>query len=96
LRGLSKNQALEKLNEILSRWVDIAMQGEHHWVIPVVIICGGGNQVLPEVLLGFIANIKYPTSGQRASSFECVNVYVWLMVRTQKELKNVAIKCDFL
>jgi len=54
LHGLSKKQALEKLNENLPRWVDTAMKGENPWVIPIDIICGGGNQVLSEVVTAWI------------------------------------------
>ncbi|KAL7539744.1 hypothetical protein ACHAXR_009565 [Thalassiosira sp. AJA248-18] len=49
LHGYSRNEALVKLDESLSVWVDTAMKGEYPWVIPVDIICGGGSQILSEV-----------------------------------------------
>lgn len=46
LHGLPKDEAVEKLDESLSVWVDTAMRGEYPWVIPVDIVCGGGSQIL--------------------------------------------------
>ena len=46
LHGMSKESALQKLDEQLPKWVEIAMSGEHPFVIPVVIICGKGSQTL--------------------------------------------------
>ena len=54
LHGCSKDEALEMLQKGLHEWVDEAMKGEHPFVIPVNIICGGGNQILSEVVAQFI------------------------------------------
>ena len=54
LHGLSKKQTLKTLQENLPRWVDTAMKGEHPWVIPVNVICGGGSQELSEVVSTWI------------------------------------------
>ena len=48
LHGLTRDQALAKLDDRLPEWTDIAMQGCHPFVQPVVIVCGGGNQILSE------------------------------------------------
>jgi DNA-nicking Smr family endonuclease len=50
LHGLSKDEALSKLDSSLPQWTDIAMQGSYPFVIPVMIVCGGGNQVLSETV----------------------------------------------
>lgn len=54
LHGLTKEEALTQLNEKLPEWNTIAMRGQYPWVIPVVIICGGGNQILSEAVDGWI------------------------------------------
>ena len=46
LHGLPKDEAVEKLDESLSVWVDTAIRGEYPFVIPVDIVCGGGSQIL--------------------------------------------------
>ena len=56
LHGLSKDEALKKLDVSLPVWVANAMKGESPWVIPVDIICGGGSQVLSEVVKEWIRN----------------------------------------
>lgn len=56
LHGLSKKQALDALKANLPRWVDTAMKGDYPWVIPIDVICGGGNQALSEVVAAFIRN----------------------------------------
>ena len=43
LHGLTKEQALTKLDESLPGWVDIARKVH---MIQVRIICGGGNHIL--------------------------------------------------
>merc|ERR1711957_773172 len=50
LHGCSKEEALEKLGKSLPIWVDTAMKGSHPWVMGVDIICGGGNQILSDVV----------------------------------------------
>ena len=54
LHGLPSDQAIERLDEALIGWVDTAMKGEYPWVIPVDIICGGGNQILSETVKTWI------------------------------------------
>jgi DNA-nicking Smr family endonuclease len=54
LHGCSMDKALEMLHKGLHEWVEEAMKGEHPFVIPVNIICGGGNQILSEVVAQFI------------------------------------------
>ena len=56
LHGLSQYEALKKLDVSLPVWVANAMKGESPWVIPVDIICGGGGQVLSEVVKEWIRN----------------------------------------
>ena len=58
LHGLTKKGALSTLKENLPRWVDTAMKGEHPWVIPVNVICGGGSQELSEVVAAWIRREK--------------------------------------
>ena len=54
LHGLTKVDALARLDTSLPKWVDIAMKGEYPWVIPVNIICGGGKQILAEAVTSWI------------------------------------------
>ncbi|KAL7544425.1 hypothetical protein ACHAWF_013376 [Thalassiosira exigua] len=48
LHGLSRDEAVEKLNQSLTSWVDTAMKGGYPFVLPVDVICGGGNQILSD------------------------------------------------
>ena len=50
LHGMTKEEALLELDDKLPGWIDIAMRGSYPWVIPAVIICGGGNQILSEAV----------------------------------------------
>ena len=54
LHGLSKDEALYRLNTILPSWVKMAMEGNYPFVIPVDIICGGGTQILSEAVKNWI------------------------------------------
>ena len=54
LHGMSKDEALQTLHKNLPRWINLAMNGGDPWVIPVDIICGGGNQILREVVAAWI------------------------------------------
>lgn len=54
LHGCSQLEALEKLNESLPQWERYAMEGSYPFVAPVVIVCGGGNQVLSETVQQWI------------------------------------------
>jgi DNA-nicking Smr family endonuclease len=50
LHGLTAVEAESKLNESLPVWVKIAMHGSYPFVTRVNIICGGGAQILSEVV----------------------------------------------
>ena len=50
LHGLTEEEALALLDSTLPGWVDSAMEGSYPFVIPAVIICGGGNQILSEAV----------------------------------------------
>lgn len=46
LHGYTRDDAIAKLDESLSEWIDVAMKGCYPFVIQVVIVCGCGNQIL--------------------------------------------------
>ncbi|KAL7460242.1 hypothetical protein ACHAXS_000706 [Conticribra weissflogii] len=50
LHGLTRREALTKLDDALREWKAVALSGSHPWVISAVIVCGCGNQVLAEVV----------------------------------------------
>lgn len=50
LHGMTKEEAISKLDSSLPQWTDTAMKGSYPFVVPVKIICGGGSQVLSEVV----------------------------------------------
>eukprot|EP00581_Thalassiosira_minuscula_P009788 CAMPEP_0183709412 /NCGR_PEP_ID=MMETSP0737-20130205/5462_1 /TAXON_ID=385413 /ORGANISM="Thalassiosira miniscula, Strain CCMP1093" /LENGTH=533 /DNA_ID=CAMNT_0025937507 /DNA_START=209 /DNA_END=1810 /DNA_ORIENTATION=- len=50
LHGCTREEALIKLDESLKVWVDSAMEGSYPFVIPALIICGCGNQILSETV----------------------------------------------
>jgi len=54
LHGSSRDEALENLNSDLTLWMDTAMKGDYPWVVPVDIICGGGSQLLSDVVKDWI------------------------------------------
>jgi len=54
LHGCSKNEALEKLDNILPLWVDTVMRGSKPWVMRVDIICGRGTQILADAVKRWI------------------------------------------
>eukprot|EP00578_Thalassiosira_sp_NH16_P002003 CAMPEP_0181130940 /NCGR_PEP_ID=MMETSP1071-20121207/30142_1 /TAXON_ID=35127 /ORGANISM="Thalassiosira sp., Strain NH16" /LENGTH=584 /DNA_ID=CAMNT_0023217065 /DNA_START=111 /DNA_END=1861 /DNA_ORIENTATION=- len=54
LHGMTQDEALRTLDNILPTWVNEAMRGSYPWVIPAVVICGGGNQILSEAVEGWI------------------------------------------
>eukprot|EP00571_Detonula_confervacea_P015386 CAMPEP_0172303428 /NCGR_PEP_ID=MMETSP1058-20130122/4961_1 /TAXON_ID=83371 /ORGANISM="Detonula confervacea, Strain CCMP 353" /LENGTH=70 /DNA_ID=CAMNT_0013014235 /DNA_START=944 /DNA_END=1156 /DNA_ORIENTATION=+ len=54
LHGFSRYKALDMLRKGLREWVNEAMKGEYPFVVAVNIICGGGNQVLSELVAQFI------------------------------------------
>ena len=58
LHGMTKDEALENLNSNLPEWKNIAMKSEYPFIIPVKIVCGGGSQVLSEVVDNWIHQQK--------------------------------------
>ena len=50
LHGLTAEEAVYKLDKHLPDWIEIAMKGAYPFVIPVKIVCGGGSQILAEVV----------------------------------------------
>ena len=54
LHGLTRKEAVSKLDENLAKWVKTAMKGSYPFVIPVALVCGGGNQVLSEIVVEWI------------------------------------------
>jgi len=54
LHGLTAEEAVYKLDKHLPDWVDTAMKGTYPFVIPVKIVCGGGSQILAEVVENWI------------------------------------------
>eukprot|EP00569_Conticribra_weissflogii_P013268 CAMPEP_0171384088 /NCGR_PEP_ID=MMETSP0879-20121228/37904_1 /TAXON_ID=67004 /ORGANISM="Thalassiosira weissflogii, Strain CCMP1336" /LENGTH=337 /DNA_ID=CAMNT_0011896289 /DNA_START=883 /DNA_END=1896 /DNA_ORIENTATION=+ len=50
LHGLTKYEALKILDRSLEKWKDEAMIGSNPWVIPAVIVCSCGSQVLSETV----------------------------------------------
>jgi DNA-nicking Smr family endonuclease len=54
LHGMSKDEAEQALKKSLPTWIKLAMKGGDPWVIPVDIVCGGGNQILREVVAAWI------------------------------------------
>ncbi|KAL7547948.1 hypothetical protein ACHAWF_011217 [Thalassiosira exigua] len=56
LQGLKSHEAVARLNEHLTQWVDIAMRGEYPFVIPIALVCGGGNRVLSDTVENWIGS----------------------------------------
>ena len=54
LHGLSAEEAVYRLDENLPNWIETAMKGTYPFVIPVKIVCGGGSQILAEVVENWI------------------------------------------
>jgi len=54
LHGLTAEEAVYRLDDSLTDWIEIAMKGTYPFVIPVKIVCGGGNQILAEVVENWI------------------------------------------
>ncbi|KAL3791738.1 hypothetical protein HJC23_007505 [Cyclotella cryptica] len=54
LHGHTQLEALNKLNECLPQWEKYAMEGSYPFVALVIIICGGGNQILSETVSKWI------------------------------------------
>jgi DNA-nicking Smr family endonuclease len=58
LHGYTQLEALDKLNQCLPRWEKYAMEGSYPYVAPVLIICGGGNQIISETVSKWIKQNK--------------------------------------
>ena len=54
LHGLTAEEAVYRLDKHLPDWIEIAMKGSYPFVIPVKIVCGGGSQILAEVVENWI------------------------------------------
>jgi len=54
LHGLTAEEAVYRLDKHLPDWIETAMKGTYPFVIPVKIVCGGGSQVLAEVVENWI------------------------------------------
>ena len=54
LHGLTAEEAVYRLDKHLPSWIEIAMKGTYPFVIPVKIVCGGGSQILAEVVENWI------------------------------------------
>jgi len=54
LHGLTTEEAVDRLDKSLPNWIETAMKGTYPFVIPVKIVCGGGSQILAEVVENWI------------------------------------------
>mmetsp|Transcript_985 Transcript_985/g.2107 ORF Transcript_985/g.2107 Transcript_985/m.2107 type:complete len:644 (-) Transcript_985:238-2169(-) len=54
LHGRTREEALSDLNAKLPEWIDVAMRGSYPFITLVIIVCGGGNQILSEAVEGWI------------------------------------------
>jgi len=50
LHGMRQEQALDALDKNLPMWYNTAMSGSYPFVVPVEIVCGGGAQILSEIV----------------------------------------------
>ena len=50
LHGCTREEAVKRLDDSLPQWIEMAMEGTHPWVISVLIVCGGGNQILSQAV----------------------------------------------
>jgi len=66
LHGLTKKQALEKLDAKLPGWIDMAMGDSYPFVIQVTIICGGGNQTLAKAVENWIYEKKSVANARKS------------------------------
>ena len=58
LHGFTREEALFKLEESRKVWVDMAIQGSYPFVIPAMIVCGCGNQILSEMVQKWIRSTE--------------------------------------
>jgi len=68
LHGLTKYEALKTLDESLPRWHNMAMAGSYPFVIPLDIVCGGGSQVLSEVVETWIKSNDHVANAPKSKS----------------------------
>ena len=54
LHGCTQEEAVKRLNEWEGNTMDAAMKGEYPFVVPAVIVCGGGTQILSELVENWI------------------------------------------
>jgi hypothetical protein len=52
--GRTREEAIEKLNESLQKWVDSAMKGSFQFVITAMFACGCGARALSQTVQGWI------------------------------------------
>lgn len=58
LHGLTRRDALTKLDESLEVWVETAMRGSYPFVVPAKIVCGCGNQIISETVEKWIGSTR--------------------------------------
>mmetsp|Transcript_31820 Transcript_31820/g.66692 ORF Transcript_31820/g.66692 Transcript_31820/m.66692 type:complete len:522 (-) Transcript_31820:244-1809(-) len=68
LHGCTQEEAVEKLGASLKTWMKTAMHGSYPWVIPAVIVCGGGNQILSETVEGWIKHTESVANAPKCSA----------------------------
>mmetsp|Transcript_12831 Transcript_12831/g.20962 ORF Transcript_12831/g.20962 Transcript_12831/m.20962 type:complete len:522 (-) Transcript_12831:252-1817(-) len=68
LHGCTQEEAVEKLGGSLKTWMKTAMHGSYPWVIPAVIVCGGGNQILSETVEGWIKHTESVANAPKCSA----------------------------
>ena len=67
LHGCTQEEALERLNEWEGSTMDTAMKGEYPFVVQAVIVCGGGAQILSEVVENWIKEKKNVANAPKCS-----------------------------
>jgi DNA-nicking Smr family endonuclease len=67
LHGCTQAEALERLNEWEGTTMDTAMKGEYPFVVPAVIVCGGGAQILSELVENWIREKKNVANAPKCS-----------------------------
>jgi len=65
LHGLTTEEAVYRLDKHLPDWVETAMKGTYPFVIPVKIVCGGGSQILAEVVEKWIKQNDHVANAPR-------------------------------
>ena len=69
LHGCTREEAVQKLDVSLPIWEKHAMEGCYPFVAPVVIVCGGGNQLLSETVSQWIKENKVSNAPNGKKSF---------------------------